>query len=298
MNPAVAQAMDRPQPRDNHSPYAEDPKIRSLLPRVPVPIQVRAAGVRTVKRNRSWQDADTPAALQILWGSAGRGQLTVGGATAGFGPSDVAFKAPGERLRGVAETDVWELNWVTFEGPGAAAFLESYAYPKLIRNAGACPQHLFAEMEAGLRDAGQFRQRKLVSVITEILALAGGPDDEPAQTGWMVNRFVELAREKYANPSLNVAMLADTIGVHRTTLTRLFKTRMRVSPGEYLTRVRMQHALLMLRGSDVPIAEIADRVGVPDPTYFSRWVKRITGLGPREYRNGGRGPGCECRIAS
>lgn len=259
----------------------------SRLPNFPLPIYVRSTGVYRVDGSWRWPGKENQAYVQVFWGIAGRGTLTIEDSTFTFGAGDVAFKLPHERHAYSADSGLWELRWVTFDGDGAAAFMQSYGYPRLIRNAGPCPQHLFVEIESGLREMTPFRQRKLISVMTEVLALAGGSDDDPSRAGGIIKRFIDLTQEQYANAAVNVNVLAGHIGVHRTTLARLFKERMMISPREYLLRLRMQHALALLRESDLPIAEIADKVGIPDPTYFCRCVRRAVGIGPREYRNAG-----------
>ena len=257
------------------------------LPALALPIYIRSSGIYKVEQG--WRDngGANQAFVQIFWGLAGQGELTIGGETFTLSAGDVAFKRPRQRHGYHAKGGVWEWCWVTFDGPGAAAFLKSYNYPKMIRGAGACPRHLFAEVETGVRDMTPFRQRQLISVVAEILALAGGANEEASQQGRLVHRFIELVRECYAEASLNINTIAATLGVHRSTLARVFKKRTAVSPVEYLVRLRMETALGLLRESDLPVAEIGDRVGIPDPAYFCRCVRKMTGMGPREYRNAG-----------
>lgn len=45
-------------------------------------------------------------------------------------------------------------------------------------------------------------------------------------------------------------------------------------------------ACQMLETSAMQIAEISASLGFPDPAYFSRFFKRISGYSPRDYRNG------------
>lgn len=252
------------------------------------PIAVRAAGTCRAERGWRWAGSESQAVVQLFWGVAGRGRLTVENGTFDFAGGDVAVKRPHERFCCTANSALWELRWVAFDGPGAGAFLESYAYPTLIRNAGPCPHHLFAEIDTGLQEMTPFCRRRLLAAVAELLALVGTPEDDAPGTGRVVRRFLDLARTKYADSTVNVNTLADMIGVHRTTLTRIVKERLRLSPKDYLHRLRMQHALGMLRDSRVPVAEIAARSGIPDATHFCRCVRQITGVGPREYRKTGR----------
>jgi AraC family transcriptional regulator, transcriptional activator of pobA len=46
----------------------------------------------------------------------------------------------------------------------------------------------------------------------------------------------------------------------------------------------MAEARTLLEETDLPVAEIARRVGVLDPGYFSRQFTRIHGISPRKWR--------------
>ena len=53
---------------------------------------------------------------------------------------------------------------------------------------------------------------------------------------------------------------------------------------EWIIERRMAEARSMLEGTDLPVAEIARRVGVFDPGYFSRRFTRTHGISPRKWR--------------
>jgi AraC-like DNA-binding protein len=56
------------------------------------------------------------------------------------------------------------------------------------------------------------------------------------------------------------------------------------SPMEYLMRIRIQHAKLLLVQTEEPIARIAEQVGFRLPSYFSACFQRLEGISPRQYR--------------
>jgi AraC-like DNA-binding protein len=47
---------------------------------------------------------------------------------------------------------------------------------------------------------------------------------------------------------------------------------------------RMSEARVLLGGTDLPISEIARRVGVADAGYFARLFRTIHGVSPRRWR--------------
>ncbi|OGV49429.1 MAG: hypothetical protein A2X49_13215 [Lentisphaerae bacterium GWF2_52_8] len=255
------------------------------LPELPLPLYVRSTGRFQLDPHWSGPGGDNSPFVQIFWGISGSGTIRINAQKMTLSTNDVAIMFPGESHHYFAGNEAWDLRWFTFDGPGAAAFMRSYSYPRLIQGAGPCPHRLFEELESALLEMSPFRQRRLVSLATEIIALAGGSDDDNSKHARLVRRFIELAQANYSNSSVNVNTLSGILGVHRSTLARIFKEHMLINPGDYLVRLRVQHALALLRESDKSIAEIADLSGIADPSYFCRTVRQATGMSPRNYRD-------------
>ena len=56
----------------------------------------------------------------------------------------------------------------------------------------------------------------------------------------------------------------------------------------------MAHARYLLESTDLPVAAVGVRVGVPDPQYFNKLVRRFLGQSPssiREEPRRSRAPG-------
>ena len=56
-----------------------------------------------------------------------------------------------------------------------------------------------------------------------------------------------------------------------------------ISPGKYITRVRIEYAKLLLRAEDVSIAYVAEASGFANANYFAKAFRRETGMSPSEY---------------
>ena len=54
----------------------------------------------------------------------------------------------------------------------------------------------------------------------------------------------------------------------------------------YVTQVRMDEAVRLLRDTDEKTYRIAERTGYSDPNYFSYVFKRRFGVSPSKYRMG------------
>ena len=65
----------------------------------------------------------------------------------------------------------------------------------------------------------------------------------------------------------------------------LFKKETKETIVDYITKVRIQNAKLLLRDSNLKIYEISYKVGYANPTYFNKIFKKVTGVTPFEFRS-------------
>lgn len=65
---------------------------------------------------------------------------------------------------------------------------------------------------------------------------------------------------------------------------RVFREDLGLSPGAYLTRLRVGQAKKLLIETSLGTAEIGYRVGIEDPTYFCRVFKKWVGMQPTVFR--------------
>lgn len=82
-----------------------------------------------------------------------------------------------------------------------------------------------------------------------------------------------------------VESLAAAVHLSRSSLAAQFTQMVGEAPMKYLTRWRMQLAIMWLMNeSYLTIEEIATRVGYTSPYAFSKAFKRLVGVSPSEYR--------------
>ncbi len=98
-----------------------------------------------------------------------------------------------------------------------------------------------------------------------------------------LSRVLSAIHRDYGQP-ITLASVAEQAGISAGYLSRIFKQEMKSSFSAYVTRVRLQEARLLLRTTQLPIGEIAYRVGFPDQSYFAQVYKRSFGQSPTEYR--------------
>lgn len=78
--------------------------------------------------------------------------------------------------------------------------------------------------------------------------------------------------------------IAGAVNLDKSYLCRLFKRETGLNPFAYLNGLRMNAAARMIENGDHYVREIAGRVGIDDPFYFTRLFKKHFGVNPSEYR--------------
>lgn len=80
--------------------------------------------------------------------------------------------------------------------------------------------------------------------------------------------------------------LAERLEVSAAHLGRVFTKKIGISPGKYITRVRIEYAKLLLLAPDTTISYVAEASGFANANYFAKVFRRETGLSPSEYLAG------------
>jgi AraC-like DNA-binding protein len=88
---------------------------------------------------------------------------------------------------------------------------------------------------------------------------------------------------RHAEP-LSLRDVARHLGMTPGHLTTVVRRRTGRTVQEWIIERRMAEARGLLAETDLPVAEVARRVGVADPGYFSRLFSRMHGTSPRKWR--------------
>jgi AraC family transcriptional regulator, transcriptional activator of pobA len=89
--------------------------------------------------------------------------------------------------------------------------------------------------------------------------------------------------ERHGQP-LSLRDVAREVGMTPGHLTTVVRRRTGRTVQEWIIERRMTEARSLLADTDLPVAEVARRVGVTDPGYFSRLFSRAHGASPRQWR--------------
>lgn len=97
-------------------------------------------------------------------------------------------------------------------------------------------------------------------------------------------RLIELHLREHRN----VAWYADRLGTTSKTLTRACRQRLGRTPGELIHARLVIEARRLLYFTNASVVEVAEELGFSDPSYFSRFYRRMTGRRPQMDKAGGR----------
>lgn len=100
------------------------------------------------------------------------------------------------------------------------------------------------------------------------------------------DRFLKLVFD-HSGPILGVSDYAEQLGVSTGYLNRAVRNKTFRAPMDWVGISRLGKAKDLLRGTRMSMAEVAVAVGIDDQSYFARFFKKMTGISPREYREGG-----------
>lgn len=90
--------------------------------------------------------------------------------------------------------------------------------------------------------------------------------------------------EQNYDRELSLQVLSQHVHLSKNYLANLFKKETGQGVIDYITKVRLERAKALLRGTDLRSGEICSRVGIPDAKYFSKLFKKMEGMTPSEYR--------------
>ena len=78
--------------------------------------------------------------------------------------------------------------------------------------------------------------------------------------------------------------LADLAGYHEYHLNRLFLSHTGTNLHNYLLRLRINRASLLIQNTDLPLKEIAEKTGFHSYPHFSAYFRQVSGCSPAQYR--------------
>jgi two-component system response regulator YesN len=101
----------------------------------------------------------------------------------------------------------------------------------------------------------------------------------------LVSRAIAFVRENY-DKQMSLESTSYSLAISPNRLSRLFSEETGKGFSDYLIEFRIERAKELLLVPGASIKHVSISCGYPDPNYFSRLFKKVTGLTPTTFSSG------------
>ena len=123
---------------------------------------------------------------------------------------------------------------------------------------------------------------KIMTICAQYLTLSNAIPSTKQTVAELAKKFIfDNFKSK-----ITIADICDDIGCSKSTLITCFKKEYGTTVNNYITDVRLNEAINMMRSGDRNIGEIAAETGFSDQSYFSKVFSAKYGVPPSEYAHG------------
>lgn len=124
----------------------------------------------------------------------------------------------------------------------------------------------------------------LIGCIAEAIAGETVSGASHREHGMMLVAELKDYLTRHADRDIPLDALEERFGVSRRHITRLFRAGTGASIGEFQQRLRLDNASELLTTTDLPVGEIALRVGFDSGTALAHAMRKADGVSPTQFR--------------
>ena len=186
----------------------------------------------------------------------------------------------------ITDSENFTYLYITFDGDGAQMLLNQFGIHEeraVFRNFS----HLTDFWMTSIRRASPANIQVLTeSVLLHTLSFVEKSGEKPdVRISREFDAILQYISNNYADPEMSIAKVADIFGFSKKYFSALFVKNTQTTFTDHLAKIRIEHAVEMLKHSKLPVAELAEQCGYSDPLYFSKVFKHITGVAPSKYNS-------------
>lgn len=189
------------------------------------------------------------------------------------------FRSVGERASvSPAQYELWTREYGLFQARWAKELFGE--------DRGELPEEWLAPLspEPPLREDGTLAlevwKERLVRSLRSIAEQYKRHQQEDKHVIFDIAKYIEA----HYREEITLQDIADRFFLSREYISRKFKQEFKENLSDYIGRIRIEKAKVLLLNPDTRIAQIAELVGYQDEKYFSKVFKKLTGFTPGEYR--------------
>ena len=231
----------------------------------------------------------------IHYVTKGYGTFKFNGKVFNLKQGDIFILLKGMQVEYVASIDdPWEYYWIGFSGSNANEYLnrtsitnscvanceENSKIPQIILN--MCE---ISKTYNPSRSDDILLLKELYSLLYALIEEFPKPFEyKDKELHTYIQDALNFINSNYMH-SITVQEIADYVNLSRSYLYKMFIKNLGISPQRYLINLRMYKATLLLKGTKLPIGEVASSVGYSDSLLFSKTFSKHFSISPLNYRN-------------
>ena len=136
---------------------------------------------------------------------------------------------------------------------------------------------------SGCRSVEELEQ--ILRGVCESIINARNPEEQLP----LIQRVMRIMTVNYTDSDFTLSQAAELAGITPVRLSNEFKTKMGMTPMDYLTMLRMEEAKKLLRQTDLNVSDVCRQSGYADASSFTRRFKQYAQVTPLQYRQAARG---------
>jgi transcriptional regulator GlxA family with amidase domain len=142
------------------------------------------------------------------------------------------------------------------------------------------------ELESHIKNLSLHSEIKASALAYELILLSQIPHQQKEiHPSLLIQNCLEFLNQNFASPLTTIGQAAKKLNVSRNHLSRQFHAEQGMPPTEYLTHLRIQKGIQLLKSTPLKIHEIASACGFEDPNYFARVIRKRIKDSPTLFRN-------------
>lgn len=253
-----------------------------------LPLSAKVLGYREAPRE--WfHPLSTIKIYNLYWGIEGSAEINYQDKSFELSGSNFFFQAPDEPLSGSTTSDLWKYYWLALDGKNIGELLNSLGFQSgILYKSNSTPLHLFENLKDVITELNSDTEYESSALAYRILLFATmHKNKEPGikLEKSLVAESLMIIQKEFHHRDFDINKLSSIMLTHRSQITRAFRKILDTTPSQYLQDHRIKNALRMIQEKKESIKEIALQNGFEDPAYFTRCIKKTTGLTPRDIQH-------------
>lgn len=248
---------------------------------------IYSAGICTVEE-KGWSDCDNshiPDCLEILYCISGEEEISIDGQLHSILPGTVRITPPSTqsdekiKVRTLKRSEILDIGFITKNPFVSGTVMINAKNNRKLKD-------LFHRILISCKnkhDTSFFEATSLYFQIVQQLRMMMENREDLVDLDQRLAPAMDYLYNHYTDKELVLYHLPKLCGMNKNQFYHAFRERFSMTPSEYVTDLRMQLAVDLLKEGKESVSSIAEKTGYESITYFDRVFKKKFGVSPSQY---------------